>query len=239
MKKFLIIFLAIIILVGTFILLRDNPSSSIPSSNNGNGGQIGTTTPPGQNTMIRVITPEPNALIASPLRVTGEARGPWYFEASFPVKIVDANGKILGERYAEAQGEWMTTEFVPFRGTIIFSTSTTATGYVIFEKDNPSGLPENAAEFRVPVRFANSLVSKTPIQDAIKALIAKWNLRNVTLEAASLNNGVLTLTFRDPDFQTSGGSARVLEMRREIEATARQFAGVNSVVIKPDDIFQP
>ena len=34
---------------------------------------------------IRVNNPRPNQTISSPLTVTGEARGSWYFEASFPV----------------------------------------------------------------------------------------------------------------------------------------------------------
>ena len=103
--------------------------------------------------MIRVTAPAPNTLVSSPLTVTGEARGNWYFEASFPIKIFDANGKMLGQHYAEAQDDWMTTNFVPFRGTLNFATSTSPTGTLVLEKDNPSGLPEHDAEVRIPIRF--------------------------------------------------------------------------------------
>ena len=34
--------------------------------------------------MIRVDAPRPNQVIQSPLTVKGEARGAWFFEASFP-----------------------------------------------------------------------------------------------------------------------------------------------------------
>lgn len=102
--------------------------------------------------MIRVDEPQPNAVVTSPLTVTGEARGLWYFEASFPVKLLDASGDQLAIAPAQAQGEWMTTEFVPFTVTLTFVTDD-ETGTLVLEKDNPSGLPEHAAEIRIPVRF--------------------------------------------------------------------------------------
>ena len=103
--------------------------------------------------MFRVTAPVANAVVRSPLTVSGEARGNWYFEASFPVRILDANGKELGVIPAQAQGEWMTTNFVPFSISLSFATSTTATGVLVLQKDNPSGLPEHDASVRIPVRF--------------------------------------------------------------------------------------
>ena len=107
------------------------------------------------STMITVSEPLPNAVVSSPLIVRGEARGQWYFEASFPVELRDADGKQLAIFPAQAQGEWMTDEFVPFEGKLIWAaTSTTATsGVLIFHKDNPSGLPEHDASVEIPVRF--------------------------------------------------------------------------------------
>jgi hypothetical protein len=103
---------------------------------------------------IRVTAPaEDNMLVTSPYTVRGEARGTWFFEASFPVRLVDANGNVILQHYATAQGEWMTEEFVPFTSTLTFSTPATATGWLILERDNPSGLPQYADELRIPVRF--------------------------------------------------------------------------------------
>lgn len=103
--------------------------------------------------LIRITSPLPNATVQSPLTVTGQARGTWYFEASFPVRVLDGNGKELAVVPAQAQGEWMTEEFVPFRATLTFTAPTTATGTVVFQKDNPSGLPQFEDERRIPVRF--------------------------------------------------------------------------------------
>jgi len=104
--------------------------------------------------LIRVTTPLPNALVRSPLIVSGEARGNWYFEASFPIRLFDSEGKELAVSVAQAQGEWMTTEFVPFETKLIFiSPPTSRVGTLVLQKDNPSGLSEYDDELRIPVRF--------------------------------------------------------------------------------------
>lgn len=106
--------------------------------------------------LIRVTQPTSGEPVSSPLTITGEARGMWYFEASFPVRIEDADGNVLGEHYATAQGEWMTEEYVPFSSELTFNTPTTETGMVILEKDNPSGLSENADKVEIPVQFSTN-----------------------------------------------------------------------------------
>jgi len=60
---------------------------------------------------------------------------------------------VLGQIPAQAQGDWMTENFVPFAATLDFTTPTTATGSLILEKDNPSGLPENDKQLTIPVKF--------------------------------------------------------------------------------------
>lgn len=103
--------------------------------------------------LIQVDSPQPGGLITSPVTITGKARGQWYFEASFPIKIFDENGKVIGQGIAEAQGDWMTSEFVPFKAIVTFTKSPTKTGTILLEKDNPSGLPEHADSIRISIRF--------------------------------------------------------------------------------------
>jgi len=92
-------------------------------------------------------------LVQSPVVLKGKARGYWYFEASFPIRIYDGNGDELGVTIAQAQEEWMTENFVPFEATLQFKTPKTKQGFLVLEKDNPSGLPENADELRIPITF--------------------------------------------------------------------------------------
>jgi hypothetical protein len=94
-------------------------------------------------------------VIRSPLVIEGEARGTWFFEATFPVRLYDANGNLLGTTIAQAQADWMTDQFVPFRAELKFNLPTTTQGTLVLVKDNPSGLPEHADELRIPVAFGN------------------------------------------------------------------------------------
>ena len=103
--------------------------------------------------LIRINNPRPNQKINTPITITGEARGNWFFEASFPVRLYDDNNNLLGSGIAQAQGDWMTTDFVPFSVSMQFSAPQTPKGLLILQKDNPSGLPENDDQLKVPVFF--------------------------------------------------------------------------------------
>jgi len=103
--------------------------------------------------IIRVDNPRPNQIVESPLVIEGEARGTWFFEGDFPVQLLDGNGNIIGTAIAQAQDEWMTEDFVPFKAELEFTAPTTDRGTLILKKDNPSGLPENDDELRIPIIF--------------------------------------------------------------------------------------
>lgn len=291
MKKYLwfVLVALIVCLVAFFAYMRLAPSVQRPSDD-----QPATSTPtlpeekPGIKDLIEITRPASATLVESPLLIKGRARGTWFFEASFPIKLVDGNGNLLGSTIATAETDWMTTEFVPFTANLTFTLPSTTTGMLIFEKDNPSGLPEHAAEFRMPVRLevqetavklfyykpqadqdasGNILCSRqglvsvsrtipktaTPIQDVIRELLkgqltpeekqqgitTEFPLSGVTLKGATLKEGILTLEFTDPNNRTSGGSCRAGILWHQIEATAKQFEGVQTVVFKPESLFQP
>lgn len=92
-------------------------------------------------------------LVSSPFSVEGQARGAWYFEGSFPVKVLDESGKELGKGVAQAQGPWMTEELVPFKATLMFTRPTSSSGSLVLEKDNPSGLSQNDQKVVLPIKF--------------------------------------------------------------------------------------
>ncbi|MDD5145374.1 MAG: Gmad2 immunoglobulin-like domain-containing protein [Candidatus Pacebacteria bacterium] len=328
-----------------------------------------------ENSQIQVENPDRNEEIQSPYIIKGKARGGWYFEATFPVILLDENGNTVKQTYAQAQGDWMTEDFVPFESILAFSVPKDQNGTLILRKDNPSGLPQNSAEIIIPVKLkaaelaldfsktgnlvkdnpgfkpgvwylvyeepgmpalnaelkfsadsgcnignnskschsvafetgervqisgwkiggavvvktltmptqtvklyyynpnldkdssGNILCSRkglvaldrqipitnTPIQDTIKLLISgnlsdaeraqgittEYPLSGFSLEGASLNNGVLTFAFSDPNNKTGGGSCRVGILWFQIEATAKQFSGITQVRFSPEELFQP
>ncbi|MDZ4673053.1 MAG: Gmad2 immunoglobulin-like domain-containing protein [Gemmatimonadota bacterium] len=102
---------------------------------------------------IQVTSPIPGQAVASPLTVTGRARGNWYFEASFPVELRTVDGRVLAQTTATAQGEWMTENFVPFIATLDYTATSAIDALVVLKRDNPSGLPANDAQVSVPVHL--------------------------------------------------------------------------------------
>ncbi len=104
--------------------------------------------------LIRLDNPRPNQKISSPLTVTGEARGNWFFEAEFPVVLVNWDGLIIAQSNARAREDWMTEDFVPFEAELTFDKPETYdNGALILQKANPSGLPENDDALEIPIAF--------------------------------------------------------------------------------------
>ncbi len=286
LKGFISLLIGVILITaGVCILVKKPPCLFAPSGGEqteetGNASE--------KSDLIVVDTPQPNETIESPLIIKGQARGYWFFEASFPVKLLDGKGDVIAAAVAQAKSDWMTEEFVPFEATLEFQNPATEKGTLVLEKDNPSGLPENSDELRITVVFQTTTttvklyyynpeldkdetgniscsraglvpvertvpVTKTPIQDAVRLLLqgeltdkektsgitTEYPLEGLSLEGASLNDGVLTLQFDDPNNKTGGGSCRVGILWFQIEATAKQFAGVQQVKFIPEELFQP
>jgi hypothetical protein len=104
--------------------------------------------------LIMIESPRPNMEIQSPFLIKGVARGYWYFEASFPIRLFDANGKEIALAIATAKSDWMTTEFVSFEAILEFDKPDTKSGVIVFEKDNPSDLRDNDDYLIMPIVFS-------------------------------------------------------------------------------------
>ncbi len=103
---------------------------------------------------IRLESPQHGDQISSPLTVTGEARGTWFFEGSFPVVLTDWDGEIISEGLAFTQEEWMTEEFIPFEAELEFKKPELyERGHLILQKDNPSGMRDLDDAFEITVFF--------------------------------------------------------------------------------------
>ncbi|MBI5139741.1 Gmad2 immunoglobulin-like domain-containing protein [Candidatus Nomurabacteria bacterium] len=101
--------------------------------------------------LIEVDLPFPGAVTGKSFSVTGRARGYWFFEASFPLELLDQNGKTIARGFTQAEGEWMTENFVPFKGDIKAPESYIGKATLVLHKDNASGLPEHDASISFPI----------------------------------------------------------------------------------------
>lgn len=101
--------------------------------------------------LIVVELPFPGAVTGKEFSVIGKARGFWFFEASFPMELLDKDGKIIATGYSQAEGEWMVEDFVSFRGEIRVPESYIGPATLVLKKDNASGLPEHDASISFPI----------------------------------------------------------------------------------------
>ena len=139
--------LLLIILSATLLTACTNSSTATPTTTN--PSEV-----PADGAQIKVTSPRRNETIKSPYKITGEARGSYYFEGSFPIKLLDDSDQVIATTIAKAKGDWMTDQFVPFTATLTF-TPKMPHGFatLVFSNDNPSGNPATSQEFRLPVNY--------------------------------------------------------------------------------------
>ncbi len=142
----------ILVVAGLYMLLA--PKAQAPTT----GGTDTTVTDNGSAAahadLIKADSPQIGATVTSPFNIAGQARGTWYFEASFPYELDAADGTVLAQGPAQAQGDWMTTDFVPFLATIDFPAQPSGSkGILKLKKDNPSGDPSKDDALLIPVTF--------------------------------------------------------------------------------------
>lgn len=102
---------------------------------------------------IKVTSPAAGSKITSPIEISGEALGNWFFEGEFAVSLLDSSGKMITDSIVKAQDEWMTEGYVPFLAYMDFPDQPKGSGYLMFNKNNPSGLASGNAEYKVKISF--------------------------------------------------------------------------------------
>lgn len=109
--------------------------------------------------LIQVLEPQSNQEISTPVVIKGQARGNWFFEASFPVEVLDDSQSAIGTGIAKSTGDWMTEDFVPFEATIDFVRPLSKHGFLVLKKDNPSGDAQYNDQLIIPVSFNQDTMS--------------------------------------------------------------------------------
>lgn len=101
-----------------------------------------------------LTSPLPNSKVTSPLKVSGTAPAGWMFEGQLTLKLLDSKKKVITQGIGKetVPGSWQTGKPAQFSGTLTFTTIDTS-GFLVVEAGNPSGLPENAKTYEVPVMF--------------------------------------------------------------------------------------
>lgn len=93
--------------------------------------------------------------LSYPITVKGIAPPGWLFEGSTTLKLLDKSGELIVQTTVmeDSPGAWMSGENVKFSGVVDIEKPDSPYGYLIIEKANPSGLPENYDLFDMPVIY--------------------------------------------------------------------------------------
>ncbi len=132
MKKIIYISILLIIFLGFYFIQKSDIKESDFLYNNSS------------KDLIFVTDPSPNEKISKQFKLLGQAKGFWYFEASFPVEVYDSNNNLIFQTFAKAQSDWMTEDFVPFVSDINIA-NYQGEIKVVLKRDNPSGDTKNDA----------------------------------------------------------------------------------------------
>lgn len=123
-----------------------------------------------QSSDILVMLPKTNDSISNPIEVSGMVKGNWFFEGSFPIRIYNEKGALLGLGLAGTKEDWMTENMIPFFASISFENPGSGLGWIRLEKDNPSDIREFDASHDIPVRFVSDKMQvKVYFHNKVKA----------------------------------------------------------------------
>lgn len=102
---------------------------------------------------IRVTTPNSGSTVKSEMEVEGVAKTSWFAQGIASGDVRNEKNEKVGAFTVRTQSTSKDNSFVAFTGRIIYSDPETKTGYIIFNKANPSGDVSKNASLWVPVRF--------------------------------------------------------------------------------------
>lgn len=100
---------------------------------------------------IEVSTPLGGAVVSSPLRVEGIAPNTWYYEAVFSAELRNADGRLIAEAPAQAQGDWMQPGSVPFVVVFNFAVPAPRDAEIVLIEDMTGEDRSAPRELRIPV----------------------------------------------------------------------------------------
>jgi spore germination protein GerM len=160
-----IVIIAALLLAGVAAIRRGAGRSTVSASPGARASAA-----PGSNSAaagnVRVDYPQANQVVSGELVVQGEARGFWFFEGVFPVKLTDSKGTVIATGQAHAQSEWTTTKLVPFEAKITVPSEAKGLGTLIVARDNPSGKPTLDES-----RFISVMLNQQQVQPSLPPTI--------------------------------------------------------------------
>lgn len=134
--------------------------------------------------------------------VKGKVSGEWFFEGTFPVRVLTENEEIIKSLSATTDDDWMTSDLVSFSFKLDTNLEKESVVVIRFEKANPSGIGENddyaqvtitikpiekVETMKVKVFFPNSKLDPEMLDCSIVYPVTREIEKTVAVGRASLN----------------------------------------------------
>jgi len=141
---------------------------------------------------FELISPLPNSEIECGFTLAGKMPREWFFENSFPYSII-VDGKEVLVGSVQSKDDYTVKEILTFSEKIECKEGCLGDGEIVLKNANPSGLPENADQYRIPVKFTSTcLVQEEKPKDTSKETV-KETPKTVTVKVYFANS------VNDPD----------------------------------------
>lgn len=152
-RKFIIVCAVLVIAVlGIFWYSNARKGENVPINTTPlDNGQINNGAIPPSSPNLVLESPVSGVEVSGKLVIKGKAKG-WFFEGSFPYKLVDDKGVVISSGPIQATEEWMTADFVTFNHSFEFYTDRPS-GTLILMKDNPSDDRSRDESVAIPLVF--------------------------------------------------------------------------------------
>jgi hypothetical protein len=158
MKYTLIPIIIIAIIIGILVSLKNNVPKESPDISNADIETQARMSFAGMAATkgITDLSLAPNETISGVYKLTGKAQG-YMFEGSFPIDIITPTNEKVWQGIGEmnGQGNWMTTEPVPFHANINTTKLPNGLYTLVLKQDDPSGENKNLKQLSVSFMIKN------------------------------------------------------------------------------------
>lgn len=157
--------------------------------------------------------------------IKGRVSGEWFFEGTFPVRVLNTQGEIIESLIATSKGDWMTSNLVDFTFTLDLDLDKESIVKIVFEKSNASNLVENDDS-------ASITVTVKPVED-IETMNVKVFFPNSKLDPEMLDCSVVYPVTREVEKTVAVGQIALKELFKgtnDGDASDGYFTNINTGV---------
>jgi hypothetical protein len=122
-------------------------------SGSSTGSTITTNQPRFSHPDIKVSIPTSGSLVKNEMTVEGVAKTSWFAQGIASGDVRNEKDEKVGAFTVRTQSTIKDNSFVTFTGTVLYTNPDTKTGYIVFNKANPTGDTSKNVSLWVPIRF--------------------------------------------------------------------------------------